>query len=356
MQKNTIENLKNLFVYSSDYVVITDYDFKILWHNRTDNIFLFSGSECSDFFSDEPKPLKSGEYSIKHNNLIFSCRVINCPDCENGVYVFQTDGEDVMFSFIKCPGISQFLMNQAGAVRQAVTGITFSSNMLHKVLEESDLYTDYKYLDITMGNCYRLLKTVINTTELIRYTDGSLKSEKVDVSAVMNEFVKKCTELMGENIEVQLEAQNGLYITADEERFVACLLSLTVLVNGKNPENNIILFKAEKIGDAVVVTAKTDRNGTELNGKVFSRSPGLYDGDEVDSDLLVVSRFCRTFNGTLFVSDAPDNTKVYGMKFQFCDDVGPAVELNSSVRPYTEDKFSKYHIALSEIADIFYYT
>ena len=50
-----------------------------------------------------------------------------------------------MFSFIKCHGIQEFFINQAGAVRQAITGITLSSSSLHKALEEADLYSDRKY-------------------------------------------------------------------------------------------------------------------------------------------------------------------------------------------------------------------
>lgn len=355
MLKNTIENLKDLFKFSSENVIITDYDFNILWNNKSEDFFLINGLTCKELFQGENLPLKSGEYNVKHNGLIFSCRIINYPECENGVYVIQTDGEDIMFSFIKCSGIKEFLINQAGAVRQAVTGITFSSNMLHKVLEESDLYSDHKYLDITMGNCYKLLKTVVNTTELIRYTDGSIVMKKIDVSAVLREFTKKCSEILKRNIEIRMEIEDELYIKADLERFVSCLLSLTVLVNGKDPENNIIIFNAERIGGFVSITVKSDRSGFDGNARVFARTPELYEGDAVDSDLFVVSRFCKTFNGTLFVSGSSNDLKCFSLKFPYCDDVEPIAELSASVRPYPEDKFSKYFIVLSEIADVFYY-
>ena len=62
--------------------------------------------------------------------MTFACRIINYPDCENGIYVIQTDEEDIMFSFIKCHGIQEFFINQAGAVRQAIT--TFSDEYLNK--------------------------------------------------------------------------------------------------------------------------------------------------------------------------------------------------------------------------------
>ena len=71
--------------------------------------------------------------------------------------------------------------------------------------------------------------------------------------------------------------QEDLYIKADMERFVSCLLSLAVLVNGKNPENNIILFNAEKIGRFVSITVKADRSGFDGSSRVFTRTSELYE-------------------------------------------------------------------------------
>ncbi|MGN1481520.1 hypothetical protein, partial [Porcipelethomonas sp.] len=319
MHNNNIDVLKDLFGHSSENVYITDYDLNVLWCNKDDKDSAFSGISCRELFCDERLPLESGEYYVKYNGLIFSCRVINFPDCENGIYVIQSNGDDVMFSFIKCKGIREFLMNQSSVVRQAVTAITFSSNMLHNVLDEADLYSDHKYLDITMGNCYKLLRTVVNTNELIRYTDGSLTYEKIDLSVVTEEFIKNCRQILGDNIEIRPEIEKELYIKADTERLVACLLSLVVLVNGRNPENNVIIFTAERIGDFVSITAKAESSGLDSGSRTFSRDAELYKGDEVDSDLFVVSRFCRTFGGTLYVSGSSDEKRSFSMRFPFCN-------------------------------------
>ena len=269
MCSNNIEVLKNLFECSSENVYITDYELNVLWFNKDESVSGFSGISCRELFSEEHLPLKSGEYYIKYNGLVFSCRVINFPDCENGVYIIQCSSDDVMFSFIKCQVIQEILMNWAGAIRQAVTGITFSSNMLHKVLDEADLYSEHKYLDITLGNCYKLLKTILNATELIRYTDGSLKNDKINLSAVIAEFVKTCQKILGDNIEICPCIQKELYIKADTERLIACLLSMIVLVNGRDPENNVIILTAERIGDFVSITAKAESSGLESGSRTF---------------------------------------------------------------------------------------
>ena len=50
MQNNIIENLKDLFKYSSENVVITDYDFNILWSNKPRIIFCSAGKAAVNFF------------------------------------------------------------------------------------------------------------------------------------------------------------------------------------------------------------------------------------------------------------------------------------------------------------------
>lgn len=352
---NNIENLKKLFGYSSENVYITDYELNVLWCNKDEKTSEFSGISCRELFSGERLPLKSGEYYVKHNGLVFSCNVINYPECGDGVYIIQCDNDDVMFSFIKCRVIQEILMNWAGAIRHAVTGITFSSTELHKVLDEADLYSEHKYLDITLGNCYKLLKTILNATELIRYTDGSIEKEKINLSAVISEFVKTCRKILGGSIEICPSVEDELYIKADTERLISCLLSMVVLVNGRKPENNVINLSAERIGDFVSITAKADSSGLEFGSRTFSREADLYEGDEVNSDLFVVSRFCRTFGGKLFVFGNSNEQRSFSIRIPFCDTPDKIAKLSSEVRPYPDNKFSKYHIALSAIADVFYY-
>ena len=353
MENKNMEILKNVFAHSSDNVFFTDYEFNILWCNNSGFLPVLETLKSNGLFRGESLPLKSGEYSLKCNGLTFLCRVINYP--ENELYVIMCNKDDALYSFIKCRTIQEFLINQAGAVRQAVTGITVSSNVLHRNLERAGLYTDSRYLDITIGNCYKLLRTVMNTTELIRYTDGSLESKLIDVSSVIKEFTSVCRSIIGSKIKLKAESERKLFINADPERFITCLLSMVILVNGKNPLNNIICITAEKIGeDWVSITARSDRTGEEPINRTFSKFNELYSGDELNSDLFIINRFCQEFSGMFFTAGDEANRSC-SIKLPCSDNHDDIVEFNSSIRPYPTDKFSKYHIALSDIADIYYY-
>lgn len=347
-----VEILKSLFLHSSENVFILNYEFQILWSNKADADVFFSGISVGELFSKEVKPLKSGEYFIVFDGLEFMCRIINYE--ERNLYVMQMSGDDVMFSYIKCNVVKEFLTNQAAAVRQAVTGIAFAGNMLQKVFDEENMRDSKKYLDITMGNCYKLLKSVLNTTELIRYTDNTIEYRRINLTTALESFTGICRNILKGQIDVFLKIQPELYIKADPERLTACLLSLTVLVGRHNPGAGYIRFDAERLGDFVSVTVSSDNPEDKTVHKVFSELNRLYGEDSVDSDLFVVKRFCCTFGGTLFVAEGKDNgSKTYSIKFPFCRAGESIAEFSSSVLSYHEDRFSKYHIALSDIAEIY---
>lgn len=347
-----VEILKDLFLHSSENVFILNYDFKILWSNNTDGKSIFSGVSINELFSGELLPLTSGEYFIKFDGLEFMCRVINYE--KMNLYVLQMSGDDVMFSYIKCNVVKEFLTNQAAAVRQSVTGIAFAGNMLQKVFDEENMQENKKYLDITMGNCYKLLKSVLNTTELIRYTDNTIENRRINLTSALESFTGICRNILKGQIDVFLKTQPEIYIKADPERLTACLLSLTVLVGRQNPGIGYIMYNAERVGDFISITVSSDNPEEKPVHRVFSEFNKLYLEESVDSDLFVVKRFCCTFGGTLFVAEGKENMgKSYSLKFPFCRASEGIAEFSSSVLSYHGDRFSKYHIALSDIAEIY---
>lgn len=349
---NELDTLKNIFSHSSENVFILNYDFETLWYNKTELMNFFSGVTFKELFGKENRILESGEYFFTYNGLEFSSRIINYK--EQQLYVIQMSGDDVMYASIKCGAVREFFANQAAQVRQAVTGISCSVNMLHKALDEAGMQDKEELLDITAGNCYKLLKSVLNTTELIRYTEDSIDAVKINLTDALEEFADICRKILKGQIELVLKAAPELYIKADSERLTACLLSLTVLTGRHNPDCHTIMINAEKIGESVSITAAAKTDGEKAEKKVFSELERLYEKETADSDLFVVCRFCRTFGGTIFIADAPETGgKMYSLKFPFFNGSGENTKFSSPAQSYRSDKFSKYHIALSDIAEIY---
>lgn len=350
--KNELDTLKNIFSNSSENVFIMNYEFEILWYNKNELLNFFSGTTFKELLGKENKILESGEYFFTHNGLEFSGRIINYR--EQRLYVLQMSGDDVMFESIRSGAVREFFINQAAQVRQAVTGISFASNMLQKALDEAGMNHEEKLLDVTTGNCYKLLKSVLNTTELIRYTEDTSEAVKIDLTDALREFAEICRSILNGQIDIVLKADPELYIMADPERLTACLLSLTVLTGRHNAGCSVIMLDAERVGENVSITAAADTNGGKTGKRVFSEFERLYESESADPDLFVVCRFCRRFGGTIFIADAPETDgKIYSLKFPFCNDPGGTTKFSSSAHSYHEDKFSKYHIALSDIAEIY---
>ncbi len=351
---DSIESLKNLFSYSPENVVFLDYDLKPIWCNNQNLLPAMENLSPDSFLEGNSLPLKSGDYNFKCNGITFLCKVINYEEC--GLYVVQLSADEAFYSFVKCLTVQKFLINQAGAVRQAVTGITASSNMLHKAIESGEVSRESdKYLDITMGNCYKLLRTVMNTTELIRYADNSIESKAVEASSVLEEFAAVCMSVLPRTVKIKLDALDTLYINVDPERFTTCLLSMIVYVCGSIGGSVNISITAKRIDEWVSITVKSEQSEEYSDERrTFSRFDELYSEDELNSDLFVINRFCRTFGGILFTA-CDSNGKSCSIKLPVSENEPESGELSSFVKPYPSDRFSKYHIALSEIADIFYY-
>jgi len=344
-----MDNLKAVFAYSSDIVIITDYNFNILWLNKEDDIFSFYGKNCSLLFENEKRPLKSGVYYVKHNGLYFECRVINYPDCGDGVYVIQTSGDDVMYSYVNCKGVREVIINQSGATRDAVSGIGFSNERLRKVLADVGIYEDQKHIDIISGNCCKLLKASINILELINYADEYVEKYKLDLSAVLEKFILSSVDVLREKICIRKNIQPELYVRADPERLTAFLLSMVLLANGGNSENNVIVISAERIEDCVSLTVAPDRCGTDYVERRFVKSVKLYEGDEVNTDMFIVNRFCKVFGGTLYVSENSNGSRGFSVKLPLDDTPDTVYELKTYSKKYSENAFSKYRIAYSDL-------
>ncbi len=146
----------------------------------------------------------------------------------------------------------------------------------------------------------------------------------------------------------------NLYISADLNRFEAFLLSLVVVVNDNNKENNIITISAERItderkGDAVSITVAPDCCGTDNIGRIFSEHIELYGGEESNFDLLIINRFCKAFDGTLIVSENSNKKKCFNIKLPYCNEDSEAVQINTASESYQDNKFSNYNIKYSKI-------
>ncbi len=347
-----IEFLKNFFKYSSENVMITDYDFNIIWCSSGELSSCLKGKSCRGIFENADSINESGKYYVRLNGLVYDCSIIKYPGEDSGIYVIQLGKDDVLFSFIKSQVIQEFIINRSAAVRHAVTGISVSGNKIYESLDKSLLKNEKMYLNIAMGNCYKLLKSSMDMTELVRYTDGSIESRCICLSRTLGEFARICNDLMRGQKKVNVDYQPDLFIKADADRLTACLLSMVILSGGG--DNNIIVISAERIGSSVSITVSGCKSETSYKPCKHSTFSEMYQDNSIRPECSIIDRFCKEFGGTLYAADEAGQNKSYSIRLPYCGDE-PETIFRSDQSRYSENKFSCYHIALSEIVDIDYY-
>lgn len=349
--ENKLEMLKELYSHSSENVYILNYDLEVLWSSKEEFSAFFGGETPKKLLENESKPIKSGEYFFRCGNLDFPGRIINYP--EQKLYILEISRENIMHSYFKCDSVKGFFSNHVAQVRQSVSGISAAVFMLRNQFDEEGIDRGSDYLDVTSGNCYKLLKSAFSMFELIKYTDEMPDLYIIDLTSMLNEFTDICKDILSGQIDLVLNAVPGLYIKSDPDRLTACMLSLIVAA-GKSTAGCVrIYLKAERDADSISLTVYAESGERKNERRLLSSFERLYDSDASDSELLVISQFCSTFNGIFYMADDPESGgKIYSIKLPYCDDTDNIAVFRSENDSYIADKFSIHRIVLSELVDL----
>lgn len=350
--ENKLEMLKELYSHSSENVYILSYDLELIWSSKMEFSALFGGETPKKILENESKPIKSGEYFFRCGNQDFSGRIIDYP--EQKLYILEISRESIIQSYFKCDAIKGFFSNHVAQVRQSVSGISAAVFMLRKKFDEEGVDSYNEYLDVTSGNCYKLLKSVFNTSELIKYSDEIPELYIINLTSMLNKFTDICKDILRGKIDLVLNVAPELYIKAEPNRLTACILSLIVAAGKNIPNCTKIYLEAEKAADSVSITVYAQSCERKNERRLLSSFERLYDSDASDSELLVISQFCHTFNGTFYKADDPESGgKIYSIKLPYCDDTGNIAIFRSENDSYIADKFSIHRIVLSELVDLY---
>ena len=149
--------------------------------------------------------------------------------------MIQMAGVDVFAAFLHDGMIREFLENQSGTIRQAVSGITAVSGQLAQRLRINQDEPARELLNVGISNCVRLLRRTAHTTELLRYAEAPVQRVRIDVCAFLQEFAQAGTELLQGHMQASLVDTEPVYIVSDPERFSACIQSMLLLSCGSGP-------------------------------------------------------------------------------------------------------------------------
>lgn len=347
--------LQDIFQYSHDCVLIANFAMELLWCNRDRLPAALDGISCAELLRGNGAENGSGTYECRIGDETYCYRLLRYPTENGGYYVLSMPDEDAFYSFLHCRVVREFLENQTGTIRQAVTGISSAGSMLNNGIDGQGI-ADPKLLNVMIANCYRLLRSVSSTTELIRYAEEIYTVRRIDLARTLRDFTEACANLLRNDIIVEHAPMETMYIAADLDRLTACLLNLLLLAHGDRTENNRLLVTAKRVGDAVSIQILADSLGGDTGREhIINRTMPLYPDNELDTETYLIRRFCKTFGGTLYCTESADGSRQYSLRMPLSFSGEDEIECRSAKREYEENRFSCYHIALSLLKDLQFY-
>ncbi len=350
-----IEILKKFLSHSNRLNTIINYNGELLWSNRSEP---FSTSVCKafeEFIQDKEQPIESGSYILKCNETEFMSNVVNYKDI--GVYVISVNDEDPLLRFLENAKIKGYMRDLDAEIRTYLSGITLSSQDFRcRIANENNknIKDDDRHFGIVDRNCRKIMSKLTGIIKIINCIDNAYELKRVNLWTILVEFASSCRDVLKDKLEIIINTGYKLFINADSEYLILCLLSLTLLARRSNPECSAIIFKAEKIGDSISLTVSSDGNQTNERTNIHSRFERDKSNETISIEMTIVKQFCKICDATFFVADSVENKgKVFSLKFPLCNDVDKELVLCTSTSTYgcTCDKFSLYPTMLSEITD-----
>ena len=298
-QKGQLGLLQDIFRHSHQYVWIADLSFQVLWRSHDALPEAFRSLDVAQLLrSHRGMRLCSGRYTCTLEGLTYAYTLLRYPDPEDqtqDLLVIQMSGEDVFSSFMHDSTVREFLENQSGTIRQAVSGLTAVSGQLAQRLRIHQDEQARELLNVGINNCYRLLRSTAHTTELLRYGEASVQRARIDVCAFLHSFAQACTDVLQDRMQVLFAETEPVYIVSDPERFSACMQSLLLLCCG------------ETRPASVCIRAVCDRELLYISMVPEGRVPGsagrrvrheslepLHPGNVLDSEVYLIRRYPGT--------------------------------------------------------------
>lgn len=357
-KQEQLTRLRDIFSHSHQYIWIADLSCQVLWCSHDPLPEPFRGLDVGELLrSHRGMRLCSGRYTCTLEGLTYSYQLLRYPDPddpEQDLLVIQMSGEDVFSAFLRDSMIREFLENQSGTVRQAVSGITMVSGQLAQRLRINQDEQARELLNVEINNCYQLLRSTAHITELLRYAEAPVQRSRIDVCAFLQAFSQACTDLLQGRMQVLPEQGEPVYIVSDPERFSACMQSMLLLSCGGQPCGTLhvhAVCQREDVCISMLPAGESVPDGSARQARHSQLEP-LHPGNMLDSEAYLIRRYCTVFGGRLEQTE----TGSYVLRLPLAS--SEDAELLACCSPklnYAGDRFSRLQIALSQLAEFDFY-
>ncbi len=345
-----LSTLKQNFPPEYSRAFFADSSMCIFWANSEDFSSII-GKNLHDFFPEfTPSEFTNGIFLGMFALENLSCRILSNGTGKETIYMVSVVTQNDVFDILKSKPASSYLDQIFAKIRHSTFGIVNANQSICSTLEDLELYDDIKLLDIQLGNCYKILKSIFNISELFKFGD-EFKLEIFCASTAMTEFYHSAKQMFrSPNSPLLSEIDPNIYIAANKSSFAALLLNLIVEVYGDTSVAKKVKITLKQLGNDTMIYAAAY---VGEDAPVFSKDnySKFVPHDKDYINVRLINEFCARFNGVAYYGNGNSSSyKAIGIRLPIVDSSTATSDLSSD-KLQIEDAFSPIKIMLSDFPD-----
>ncbi|MCD8328681.1 MAG: HAMP domain-containing histidine kinase [Ruminococcus sp.] len=313
MNNQKIDALKSMYAGTKSKVAIYDQTVTLLW---TNDEAIFSSVKNDSFYTPEVKSFghagKAGLSEIKEECTAF----MKVGDLDFSVLVKPVYKETALDGFVveTCDFYDYLLKTNTSynyiairkylsLARETASSVAFTEDQICQELEVTDQYDLADKTKQLLNPVYKLLASVANLEELMRYVDSSFNTTTFNLSSYTeNSLYPVRSKLAFDAITLNCEIEKDIYVRADADRYFVVLLNLiTNAIMYNISEKKIITVRVTSNGDNAIVSVTDNGIGLSETARrrmniAFAMSDLTKPNESLGFEILKL--FCRQFSAS----------------------------------------------------------
>ena len=343
-----LEIMKECYSLVSEFTFFLDNDFNIIWYNSSSQFPKECRMFCVEYIALIIKNSsgESGVFFDTCSNCDFSYSVSlikNDSNEETEYYIVQVrpKGNILSANFHKIFQ-KNFVYNSA-YIRQAIFSMCNSLINIYDNIKEPN--SSISSFNIIMLNCYKIIKITSEQNELFKYLCDMPNFKNINVYDFITDINCNLRNIFREFCAFNVKSEKDIFIDIDEAHLTFLVLEMinNVLENNTNKSNDIFM-SAIKSDDSILISVSTSSD-VNLYELIQSRAYQFVGNDE-PLHFQILTFFCKCFNASAYIKSGEDYTAC--IKLPSVSEPEQDILLSSEKASYSQDRFSLYHIILSE--------
>lgn len=263
--------------------------------------------------------------------------------CDMDLYIAELYSESRLTALFEDHRVNDYAVYSEMLVRQAVTGISASCEIINDLIENAEKDDAELCLNNIISCCCRIMKKATLSSQLASIAhDRNIKPTLINIDNFLSEFTSGCKQAFGDKSRVSYNSETGCLIYADKTLLTYFMLELLCcLISSWNTSCcNIIIAATEIDGYAEI---KISRNITAETSQIGQSGIPSRAFKSVEDEL------CRIFAETLKAEYSfSDDTLNISIK---CAENNDKAVLETEKIYLSDSLFSPYNIMLNDFTD-----